>query len=261
MTPYTPTISRRTFVASAAIALTACGGGSSSGEPAATNDPTPVVQDQSVVPQQPNDPQNPHDPQVPPDPLPQEPETPALPIANQTGWNLSGIESRKPLELLKTLMCSQLASMQEVAPPRSDGECDTIYPNLQSGTEEGLPVFEAVPPGTELVKREGCTFVPSEEKLVCGWSHVMAFPENSTNYYRVSTAYPFIASFSLEVENCPADKPHYFGMTISRAPAQSSGPVVKAPPAVPSGCVEWTDLVDFFYHTEASVYAEPYSPN
>ena len=67
-----------------AAALTACGGGSSSGDPVATDDQTPVLPDQAPPqPSNPQDPQvtqeDPQNPQVPQEP--QEPEVLALPIA------------------------------------------------------------------------------------------------------------------------------------------------------------------------------------
>jgi hypothetical protein len=111
-----------------AAALTACGGGSGSSDAVSTDDQTPVLPDQT--PQQPNNPQDPKLPQDPQDPLEsQEPEVLPLPMAGQTGWNLFGLlDSRKPLEMLKTLFCSQLAVSYEEPAPQSSEACDARFP-------------------------------------------------------------------------------------------------------------------------------------
>ncbi len=242
-----------------AAALTACGGGGGSGEPVSTDDQTPVLPDQA--PQQPSNPQDPQVPQDPQGPLePQEPEAQPLPIAGQTGWNLFGLlESRKPLEMLKTLLCSQLAASYEEPAPQSSEECDTRFPGLQSGNEESLPMLQDIPSGTELVKREGCTYVPAEQALACSWTYVGPHPESPTGFIKAYVAMPFTPSFGLEVENCAADKPHYFPDGLARGPARGSSQVGKDL-AYPMGCVAWGDIATFFSHVEADVEFDEYQP-
>lgn len=245
-----------------AAALTACGGGSGSGDPVST-DQTPVLPDQA--PQQsnnPQDPQVPHDnsqaPQVPQEP--QQPEVLPLPIADQTGWNLFGLlESRKPLEMLKTLFCSQLATAYEEPAPQSSEACDTRFPGLVSGNEESLPMFQDIPTGTELVKREGCTYVPAEQALACSWIYTGPHPESSTGFIKAYVAFPFTPSFGRDLENCAADKPHYFPDGLARAPVQAGSRVGKDL-AYPIGCVDWADMANFFSYVEAGVEIDEYVP-
>ena len=136
------------------------------------------------------------------------------------------MESRKPLEMLKTLFCSQLANFHEEPVPQSSEACDTRFPGLQSGNEESLPMFQEVPPGTELVKREGCTYVPAEQALACSWTYIGPHPDSSTGFIKASLAFPFTPSLGHEVESCAADKPHYFPAGLAHSSASGDGRVV-----------------------------------
>jgi hypothetical protein len=237
-----------------AAALTACGGGGNSGSAVATDDP--------VIPVQPNTPRNPGDPQVPQEEAPgsedpqqdsQEPQELPLPLEGQTGWSFYGVmDTRKPLEMLKALFCSQLATAHEEVPPQSSEACDVRFPGMQSGVEESLSIFEDMPPGTELVKREGCTWVPAEQGLACSWTYTGPSDRSTTGYFRASIALPFMPSFRLELDNCAADQPYYFSFDFGRGAQGSAGRVAKDID-IPFGCVSWAGTTDFFGHTETGI--------
>ena len=240
--------------------LAACGGGGSSGaqeeplgeQPGDVQQPSiqqptsevPVVPEQPVVPQE-----------------PQEPVITPLPVAGQTGWTISGLETRDPLDLLKAIVCVERARMEMVPTPASSAECTTTFPDLVPNGSlrfANLPV----PEGTVMEEREGCVFLsnlPMEEMpqaLVCSWQFSKSDLNASSGAFNYWLNAPFEPSFTPGVESCEADTAHWFPMTFGRGDAVANGPTVKAP-AYPQGCVGWQELTYFLeQYSEISLYSD-----
>jgi hypothetical protein len=240
-------------VAVMSVALSACGGGSSSGtqeEQLASVDLLPVPQEQKPQ-EQSEEPAGNTVPDeattTPKEPEPQDQAEAPLPIANQTGWSMNGLETRKPLELLKTVMCVARADMGAVPTPASSADCSVAFPELISN---GTLRFEglSVPEGTVFVEREGCAYVPDAQVLVCSWQFTMPNSSTSSGVSNHWMSIPFMPSFSVDIESCEAGKDHLFPMQYGRGGA-ASGPTVKAP-SLPQGCVGWEEVTYFVEHSE-----------
>jgi hypothetical protein len=119
-------------------------------------------------------------------------------------------------------------------------------------------MFQDIASGTELVKREGCTYVPAEQALACSWTYIGAHPESSTGFMKAYVTMPFTPSFGLELESCAADKPHYFPDGLARG--SSGGSRVGKDLAYPLGCVDWAGMANFFSYVEAGVEFDEYAP-
>lgn len=229
------------------LLLAACGGGSSSGAPEqslaqqSTEQPAgSSITEETAAPVETANPQATEKPQE------SVAQTPAVP--GQTGWTVGLVETRNPLDLLKSAVCVARARMEMIPSPRSSAECSTTFPDLVSGSELSLPGFNIPAEMTE--QREGCTFVAAQPALLCSWKFSKQDPSSSdgrvVNYW---LALPFMPTFSTDIASCASGKDH-FALEVNRVGA-ASGPITKAPPPpLPVGCVGWEGLTEYFEATE-----------
>jgi hypothetical protein len=246
--------------------LAACGGGSSGtqeeplGEqPSDVQQPPaqPGTHELPVVPEQPVMPQQPQEPQ--------EPVTTPFPVAGQTGWTISGLETRDPLDLLKAIVCVERARMDMLPAPASSAECTTTFPDLVPNGSHRF-ANAPVPEGAVLEERDGCVYVSNlpnpemSQALVCSWQFSKPDLNASSGISNYWLNAPFQASFTPGLEGCEADAAHWFPMMYGRGDADSNGYSVKAP-SYPQGCVGWQELTDFLRHSSSIQLYSDRQPN
>lgn len=227
------------------LVLVACGGGGSSGAPEQSlaqqsNEQSAAspVPEENVAPVETANPTE----------QPQESLVGQPAVPGQTGWTVGVVETRNPLDLLKSAVCVTRARMESIPSPNSSAECSTTFPDLVSGSELSLPGFNIPAEMTE--QREGCTFVSAQPALLCSWKFSKAdtsSPDGGVvNYW---LAIPFMPSFSTAIEGCESGKDH-FALEMNQVGAAGGLTTKAPPPPLPVGCVGWEGLTQYFEATE-----------